>query len=521
MSLNTEKFQQFATQEGLNQKPLIQLPGNDRPIPDFASELGRILAPHNFYDRAGVCSTVSRQDLLEELVVVQPQVLRTALEDFCIPFARLKTTRGELVSFNKTISLDHIAATVVCPQFLRSMPPLRAFNAAQLPIRRPNGQIELLKPGYDKASSILTSARALSYKQNTSTKAAVRFLKRLLREVCFHPLDKERGSAVVLALLLTLYCEHLFSPNTLRPGFLFSANAEGAGKTTLGHLAVITHLGVPSLTSMPEDNQELDKKICAAALSGKTVLFFDNTKGHLDSGALEAYMTSPIIEGRILGSSRYFSVPNLLTFIFTGNGATISPDLRRRLAIVELFLPEAKAEEHVFRHSMNLEDIILKRPLILSALWALVKAWSDHGSPPPAKSNMFGYRQWSQVVLGILEYHDWSDFKPMPEKLEHSDDRETLAMHSLLSLMPEADPYTFEQIVNEARDNDLFDWILAGQNSDLKPDARSSFGKLLKRYDQRLFVIKDDNDVRRSFRFVVTQKTVKSDSRRFTKILIR
>jgi hypothetical protein len=512
-----EKFKDFANDQGINQKPLIQLPGNDRPIPDFARDLGRILATHGFYNRAGVCSTVSRLGACEELVVVQAQVFRTALEDYCTPFAKLRTPRGELANFNKTISLDHIAATVVCPQFLRSLPELQAFSLAQLPVRRAGGQIELLGPGYDKASSILTSKIALSYDRNISAKQAVTFLKNLLSEVCFHPDDKERGAAVVLAQMLTLYCEHLLPKGALRPGFLFSANAEGAGKTTLGHLAVITHLGVPSLTSMPEDNQELDKKICAAALAGKTVMFLDNTKGHLDCGALEAYMTSPTIEGRILGASRYFSVPNLLTFIFTGNGATVSPDLRRRLAIVELFMPEAKAEEHRFTQSLSIEDIVEKRPQTLSALWALVRDWSSASSPPPTKSQLFGYHQWAQIVLGILEHHGWTQFKSMPAKLEYSGDRQTLNMQQLLSVMAPQDPYTFEQIVNDARNNDLFDWIIGGQNTLLQPDARSKFGKLLKRYDKRIFAILE-HDKTFSFRFEISQESTNNSSRRFSKI---
>jgi hypothetical protein len=242
-------------------------------------------------------------------------------------------------------------------------------------------------------------------------------------------------------------------------------------------------------------------------------------------------MTSPTIEGRILGASRYFSVPNLLNFIFTGNGATISPDLRRRLAIVELFLPEAKAEEHVFRNSLTIEDIINQRSDILSALWALVRTWSDAGCPGPTSSDFFGYHQWAQTILGILEFHGWTQFKPIPTKLEHSGDRQTLAMQGLLKVMTKNDPYTFEQIVNEARDNDLFDWILPGQNSELKPDARSSFGKLLNRYNNRTFLIQKDKDDQQNddkqnpqkepefdrFKFIITQQNTRSDSRRFTK----
>jgi hypothetical protein len=130
---------------------------------------------------------------------------------------------------------------------------------------------------------------------------------------------------------------------------------------------------------------------------------------------------------------------------------------------------------------------------------------------------MFGYQHWSNIVGGLLEHHGWTQFSSMPKNLQHSGDRESLAMHQLLTAMAPKDPYTFEQIVNEARNNDLFDWIIGAQNTELKPDARSKFGKLLKRYDQRLFVIPLD-DLSKSFRFEITQKTTNADTRRFSKI---
>jgi hypothetical protein len=65
------------------------------------------------------------------------------------------------------------------------------------------------------------------------------------------------------------------------------------------------------------------------------------------------------------------------------------------------------------------------------------------------------------------------------------------------------DPIKFDELVTLAREKGLFERLLAGE-ADLKPTDKSAFGKLLKRYDRRVF--------RDGKRFIVEGK---GHSRRF------
>ena len=121
---------------------------------------------------------------------------------------------------------------MVSPNFLTRLPYLAALNFVRLPIRRDNGQIQLLAEGYDPFSGIFT-VKGSSYDEQFPFAEAKDFISELLSEVCFQPEDEKRGCAIVLAEMLTLFCTHLLPANAVRPGFLFSANAEGSGKTTL------------------------------------------------------------------------------------------------------------------------------------------------------------------------------------------------------------------------------------------------------------------------------------------------
>jgi len=330
------------------------------------------------------------------------------------------------------------------------------------------------------------------------------FLEALLVEVCFQKEDKCRSLAVVLAEMLTLYCTHLLPPGALRPGFLFSGNAEGSGKTTLAFLAIIPRLGYAAAACAPKDEDEMRKEILAVALAGKPVFFLDNVKHHLSSSSLERLMTAPLVEGRILGESREVTIPHNVTVVITGNGATISPDLRRRLLIVELFMPEAKAELHVFQNPLTYEEIVGLAPEILAALWALVRHWRDQGCPPPSRS-LNGFGAWSATVAAIVECAEFGSPCVEPANLKFSGDKATADIERLAERMNPGTKYTFSQLAELASDHDLFDWII-GQEGALDASAKSALGKLFKRCNDRIFEVTDDDGKMRRAKFCVLGK---------------
>jgi hypothetical protein len=441
MARNFTKAGNYFQQEGVNSeppedsipeplssiakgKPAIRLPATGHYLSEFAAKLGPILADRGFYNFNRVCSTIEHNPRLNayELTRMEPQVFRSALESHCVPFVVAKKDE-KILRFNKTISVADALGTLVSPDFLKRLPPLSALNLIRLPIRREDGNIELLPPGYDPVSGIFTTSNGFQYDGDLDFESAKKFLEtELLGEVCFQKDDKDRSLAVVLAEMLTLFCTHLLPAGALRPGFLFSGNAEGSGKTTLAFLAIIPRLGYAAAACAPKDEDEMRKEILAVALAGKPVFFLDNVKHHLSSSSLERLMTAPTVEGRILGESREVTIPHNLTVIITGNEATVSADLRRRLLMVELFMPEAK--QHVFLNSLTYEEIVGLAPEILAALWALVRHWRDEGCPPPSRS-LNGFGEWAATVAAIVECAGFASPCAKPTTLKFSGDKDT------------------------------------------------------------------------------------------------
>ena len=84
-------------------------------------------------------------------------------------------------------------------------------------------------------------------------------------------------------------------------------------------------------------------------------------------------MTSAVWSGRILGVSKTFAGENLMTVFVTGNGCTVSPDMRRRSLFVELFMEDERAEDRKFKRVLDDVTLLSMRPRILAALWAMVR----------------------------------------------------------------------------------------------------------------------------------------------------
>ena len=407
-------------------RPKIEIPASrSRLSSEFAKELGPILAKHGFFAKDGivVCPDAERASLS----TVTARAFRTRIEYYVIPFRVIKSQYAELIAFNRTISKEEAETVLESKQLIQQLPVIRAVNNVRLPVNRASGRLELLPEGYDPQSMIFTASGGPEVEDSRS------FLHAILDEFCFLEDDRERATSVIIAAMLTLFVSHIIPTGAQRPGFLYTANAEGSGKTLLARLAIIPRIGFTPTGSLPEQEEEIQKRVFSAAVAGSPVFFLDNGKRHVSSGALESALTAPFIKGRILGKSQMLFVENMMTVFLTGNGATISPDLRRRVLHVDLFLREAKAEDRKINYPLDEPTIRDLRPAILSALWGITLDWARTGRPPP-KIKMNGCESWSDVVAGILEHAGFaSPCTPAPSSL--SGDRDTEEMAKLAASM--------------------------------------------------------------------------------------
>jgi hypothetical protein len=221
-------------------------------------------------------------------------------------------------------------------------------------------------------------------------------------------------------------------------------------------------------------------------LEARPVLFFDNTKKHVASEALEGFLTAQDYEGRILSKSQSFRGENNAVVFITGNGCTVSPDMRRRSLFCELFLEAERAEDRVFRNNLEVPTLLERRSEILTALWALIQDWHEAMRPKPSRSNS-SFPDWAEIIGGIVEHSGFGCPLETPQ-IEAAADQDGADMRALVKVMADGaklKAIEFSEVVDTARGAGLFEWLIT-DNGELDPKGKATFARLLKGYDRRL-----------------------------------
>jgi hypothetical protein len=238
---------------------------------------------------------------------------------------------------------DEARGIMASQQFTERLRHVSRLNLCRLPVFRKDGKLELLPYGYDLASKTLTVSSA-KYAEDMPLVVAVETVNDLLSEFCFA--DVERSKAVAVAALMGLYAAQLLPEGALRPCFIVTKNAEGAGASTLVSCAVVPVIGRLPTGVKSDDDNETRKSLTAAVREARLVMLFDNQKSRLSSAALEAFISSPTWTDRLLGANLTFTGQNIATVFVTANGCTVSPDMRRRSLVIELHLEAECAAAH-------------------------------------------------------------------------------------------------------------------------------------------------------------------------------
>jgi hypothetical protein len=455
--------------------PKVELPGDNRLLSAFADECAVILKSRGLYQRGGIAMIVN--DERDGLEVITPAMLRTLVERHLVCYHIKRTRQGDLVEFCKTMTTDAAQGVLSAKQFLAHLPKVTRIATTRLPIMRRSGAIELLPRGYDPESMTLTLSQS-DYVHSLALSDAVEIIDDLFSEF---PFAGGQSKAVAVSATVGLFSTALIEPKALRPVFIYIANAEGAGKTLLAICAITPTHGEAKIDSELDDQVETKKELLAAVIEARPYVLFDNVKGHLNSPPLEAFTTSTRWSGRILGVSKMFSGENLMTVFVTGNGCTVSPDMRRRSLFVELFMPEERAEDRFFKRALDQSVLLKLRPRILAALWALVREWDRAGRPEPNRSHS-AFPAWARIIGGIVQCAGY----PCPfehAEIEAAADVDGADMRKLAVLLAENPPAQFEEIIEHCKEHGLFERL---QNKD-GDFNKQRLGLLLKRYDRRIF----------------------------------
>lgn len=459
-------------------RPRVELPCAGRLLSDFADELGTILAKHGCYRRGDGAFIVNAKG--DKTLALTANYLRTFAEKHLVCFRQNRLNNGSSIQLENTMGESDARGVLGSPQFLAKLPELHRIANIRTPVLRPGQAVELLPIGYDKATKTLT-VETCPFAHDMTIEDAIAALDDVLQD--FPWADDGRSKSVVLAAMLTTFATSLLPEGALRPVFIYLANREGAGKTICAQFATVAGLGSTETTSAPADNAECRKVLLAAIMESKPVLLFDNCRGHLAFGSLEAIATSANYGDRILGKSESFSGPNLLTVLITGNGLTTSPDLRRRALFVELVMQEERSEDRTYKRILDEPALLAMRPKVLAALWAMIRHWNICGRPRPSRGHG-SFPRWAEIIGGIVEAAGYQCCLEAAQ-IASGGNTDGDDMRRLAEKMTD-EGIDFDGIVAVCREIGAFDRLTGGDEA-MDRRAKSDLGTILSRYNRTVF----------------------------------
>jgi putative DNA primase/helicase len=267
------------------------------------------------------------------------------------------------------------------------------------PTLRPEGSL-LCKEGYDEATGLLLlNAPSVPINLNPTradAEAALATLKALLVEV---PFADNASRAVVLSLIFSTILRGAFETTPLH--ILVSPSA-GTGKSFIVDIAsLIATGGRCAVVAATQDDEELDKRIGAAMLAGRTLISLDNHNGELRSSLLSQAVTQPVVYYRPLGASTEISVTNRSVFAATGINLSIADDLGRRTLMAQLDAHMERPWEKKFTQD-PLKMIARDRPQYIWAALTIPLAYVAAGKPVLPLDEVNGFGQWSRLVRAPL-----------------------------------------------------------------------------------------------------------------------
>jgi hypothetical protein len=389
-----------------DERAVIYHAGNDQGLLNFCIGLARAIkqTQGDIYNSCGHCVIPVRSSKIGGVEVerlclkeLSAHGLRSEVQKY---FPVYRHTAGGKVS--KALLTEDARTVLAARAFLDELPLIRGICDLGLPGTIKDGELIPLSEGYNPEAGILVRSNGFSFEYDWPLEKALRYYRRIYSEFCFRGDDKRRSLAVAIAMNLTLFGFYLLDPDALRPAFLANANREGAGKTLLVKIALITRYGNALLSAMPATEEQRQKQIFSAARCRDGAVAWDNVRGDIKCASLEQALTSVHLNDRLLHTHTTQNVRHELTFLLTTNGAAITGDLRRRSLSIELHLPNLKAEDRKIIHWLDDSRLVGQRKELCAAAWALLRNWAEKGCPAPGKI-IPGFEKWSLVFGGAVE----------------------------------------------------------------------------------------------------------------------
>jgi hypothetical protein len=345
----------------------------------------RMANEHEIYERGGRLMRLADT----ELVTVEKAWLQTHLE-------RTYTITSAIGSNNVWARRDcpeKIASRIMAARGDWKVP--KVAGVVSFPVMRPDGSV-IQKPGFDDSTSLLYLSDNVDelIPHALDKTALVEALRRIWEPFALFPFDNDISRGVFLSALLTTVVRPTLPT---APAFLVRAFTPGTGKTLLSECLMIL-VGAPAKAMpLPENNEEIGKRLFSLLLTGRAGAILDNLSGVIDSPDLCVFLTSEEPEGRILGQSEIRSAPNRMLWVLNGNNVTAGGDTFRRILPVTLDAncesPEAR------RFTFNPRDLVKgNRDRLRADLLSVLFTYQWHEAPLVGKGALGSFGEWEALI---------------------------------------------------------------------------------------------------------------------------
>lgn len=312
---------------------------------------------------------------------------------------------------------------------LGAWPGLPSIEAiVDTPVIRQDGTL-LCKPGYDPATRLyyapgpgLQNVKVLeTLSKEDARESAEHVLDELFADF---PFKDDASKANALGLMLSIVVRPMIDGNL--PLALLDKPQAGTGASFLAEVVAMIATGRPaSMMGAPETEDEWRKSITSALLDGSPVIVIDNVVGKLRSGSLTRALTSRTWRDRFLGKSEMLDLPQRAAWIATGNNISIGGDLARRSYWIRMDASMARPWLRTgFKHEDLLGWIRANHAEILSDLLTMARAWVVAGWPVGSAKALGGFKEWSEVISGVLDFAGVSEFLANAPELYDSMDQD-------------------------------------------------------------------------------------------------
>jgi putative DNA primase/helicase len=261
-------------------------------------------------------------------------------------------------------------------------------------------------PRYDAATRLWLDPAGVDFKPVLDAECtrddALKALEVLSFPISRYDFASETDKTVALASMLLPFVRPSI---TLAPGIAIEAPLKGSGKTKLASLPAILATGAaPALIASPGRADELDKRIIASLLGGKTAVVIDNIADSDETWGTDtlcAAITANLLNLRPLGSSNAQTVTNRATVTVTGNNIGYPGDVTRRFLVCRIEPRHASPHKRAFAFDPDAE-VLQNRTKYVHAALTILRAYSLAGSPPQNGAALGSFGEFTRRVRDAL-----------------------------------------------------------------------------------------------------------------------